>query len=289
MDDLEKRLNLIRNDRDHGSRWLVNETISLLADLATSSSMLVEERMQTLRQVARQLTEARPAMAALAGAVARIMQNAESPQDVARQAARVRETYEQSPARIAEHARELVSGTIMTNSLSGTVLDVLKVCASQLEQVYVLEGRPRYEGRETARQLAALGIPTTLLTDAEAGIFLPDCQSILVGADSVLARGDVLNKAGTSLLAWTARGLGLPFYVACETLKITPKVWQNDLSWLEEKEVSEVLEQPLPGVAVHNFYFDRTPAMLVTQVITEVGPLDAAGIRQITTNFKIDW
>lgn len=286
MENVDERLNLIRNDRDHGSRWLVNETIALLADLAASVSGAGDVGMPRVREIARQLAEARPAMAALGGAVARIMHDARSPQDVVRQAELVRAAYEQAPTRIAEHAQVLISGTIMTNSLSGTVMEVLKACAPRLEQVYVQEGRPRYEGRETARQLAALGIATTLLTDAEAGIFLPECDSILVGADSILAKGDVLNKAGTSLLAWTARGLGLPFYVACETLKITSRTWQNDLSWLEEKEAAEVLEQPLPGVTVRNFYFDRTPAMLVTQVISEEGLLDSAAIRQIAVKLQ---
>src|SRR5207302_6151772 len=112
-------------------------------------------------------------------------------------------------------------------------------------------------------------------TDAQADIFLSQCHAVVVGADTILANGDVLNKAGTALLAWAARGHGLPFYVLCETLKISPRRWVDhnaahlaeNLAMLEEKEAEEVLEQPISGVVVHNFYFDRTPYRLVSGIV----------------------
>ncbi len=174
----------------------------------------------------------------------------------------------------------------MTLSISGTVLDVLRACAATIERVIVLESRPRYEGRETAAALAKRGIAVTLITDAQADIFLPFSQAVVVGADSVLADGGVLNKAGTALLAWAACGHNVPFYVLCETLKISPKHWTGDLSKLEEKEAEEVLEQPLVGVSVRNFYFDYTPPQLVTGVITERGILGRQQIEQIASTLK---
>jgi len=53
------------------------------------------------------------------------------------------------------------------------------------------------------------------------------------------------------------------------------------LSQLEEKEAEEVLEQPIPGVTVRNIYFDRTPAKLVTKVITEQGLMGKQEVRQM--------
>ena len=58
-----------------------------------------------------------------------------------------------------------------------------------------------------------------------------------------------------------------------ETLKIAPYRWRGDLAQLEEKEPGEVLEQPISGVAARNFYFDHTPASLVTKLVTEQGIL----------------
>jgi translation initiation factor 2B subunit (eIF-2B alpha/beta/delta family) len=125
-----------------------------------------------------------------------------------------------------------------------------------------------------------------LITDAQADIFLPQCHAVVVGADTVLANGDIFNKAGTALLAWAARGHRIPFHVLCETLKISPHNWTGDLAQLEEKEPVEVLEQPIPGVTVRNFYFDRTPAKLVTNLITEQGILGKHEIRQLASQLQ---
>jgi len=55
-----------------------------------------------------------------------------------------------------------------------------------------------------------------------------------VGADSILADGDILNKAGTALLAWSARGHSYPFYVLSETLKISSRRWSTDREHLAD-------------------------------------------------------
>ena len=286
MKDLEQRIAKVRNDREHGSRWLVHEVISILHDLASTPGTSSEEQMRQLRAVGRELAHVRPAMAALAGAVACILGTANDPAGVVCEAEHLLEEYDQATKRIAEYARPLLKGTLMTHSLSGTVLEVLGACLTQLERVIVLEGRPRYEGREVARALSKQGVAVTLITDAQADIFLPQCHAVVVGADTVLANGDVLNKAGTALLAWAAQGHKVPFYVLCEILKISPHRWSGDLSQLEEKEPEEVLEEPVPGVTVRNFYFDHTPAMLVTSVITEQGLLGRQEIEQIASTLE---
>lgn len=286
MERFEQRIAMVREDREHGSRWLVREAITILYDIATSAIHPPGERLRILRQAGNELARARPAMFALAGAVVRILGSSENPDEIALIAEQLLHTYDTAIDRITGRARPLLGGTLMTHSLSGTVLEVLTACASTIEQVIVLEGRPRYEGREVALALHKAGIATTLITDAQADIFLPRCRAVIVGADSVLANGDILNKAGTALLAWAARGHGLPLYVLCETLKIATYAWTGDLTQLEEKEAEEVWEHSVQGIAIHNFYFDHTPARLVTKLITEQGILSRQEIRQEALNLK---
>ena len=287
--EIEQRIEQVRNDREHGSRWLVRETISILRDIALDESMTPDERLRELQRAGVELAQARPAMAAIGGAVARILNAPGGLAAMAREASDLLLAYDAAPERIAGFACPLLQGTLMTLSISGTVLDVLRACAATIERVIVLESRPRYEGRETAAALAKRGIAVTLITDAQADIFLPFSQAVVVGADSVLADGGVLNKAGTALLAWAARGHNVPFYVLCETLKISPQHWTGDLSKLEEKEAGEVLERPIAGVSVRNFYFDHTPPELVTGVITERGILGRQQIEQIASTLKPVW
>ena len=181
----------------------------------------------------------------------------------------------------------------MTCSITGTVLDVFTAHKATIARIIALEGRPRYEGRDMARALSQQGIAVTLITDAQADIFLPQCNAVVVGADSILANGDVLNKAGTALLGWAAQGHHIPFYVLCETLKISPHTWsetnmQENMAMLEEKEGTEVLEHPIQGVTVRNFYFDHTPAELVSKVITEQGVLNRQEIAHIAQQTRED-
>lgn len=286
MESIDQRIGRVRNDREHGSRWLVRETITVLRDLATDSSLAPGERVRQLQSAGRALLVARPAMAAIAGATLRILGAPGGIDGMAQAAEQLLSAYETATARITEHARPMLTGTLMTHSLSGTVHDVLTACAAQLDGVIVLEGRPRYEGRDTAGALAKAGIAVTLITDAQAGIFLPQCQAVVTGADSILADGGILNKAGTSLLGWAARGERKPFYVLCETLKVSTQGWQDDLSRLEEKEAEEVLETPIEGVTTRNFYFDYTPARLLTRIITEQGIVSRRDIRHIASMLR---
>jgi ribose 1,5-bisphosphate isomerase len=286
MEKLEERIAMIRNDREHGSRWLVHETISILYDIATQPTSSPEESLRQLQRAGKELSQARPAMAALAGAVRRILNTSGGLEGMAREAAQLLKEYDSAIERITGYASPLLYGTVMTHSLSGTVLAVLTACVAQIERVIVLEGRPRYEGREVALALSKSGASITLITDAQADIFVPVCHAIVVGADSILANGDILNKAGTALLAWAAHGHRIPFYVLCETLKISPQNWSGDPAQLEEKEATEVLEQHIPGVTVRNFYFDRTPSKLVTSVITEQGMIGRREIKQVASQLK---
>ena len=286
MDKQNERIAMIHNDREHGSRWLVRETISLLYDIATQPTSSPEENVQQLQRAGKELAHARPAMAALAGAVRRILNAPGGLEGMAREAAKQLNEFDSAIEHITNYARPFLTGTIMTHSLSGTVLEVLTNCLSSIDHIIVLEGRPRYEGREVARILSKENASITLITDAQADIFLPQCHAVVVGADSILANGDILNKAGTALLAWAAHGHRFPFYVLCETLKISPHGWSGDLAQLEEKESTEVLKQSIPGVSIRNFYFDRTLSRLITGVITEQGMMGKKEIAQIASQLK---
>src|SRR5947209_13197248 len=283
METQDERIAMIRNDREHGSRWLVRETISLLYDIATQPASSPEENVQQLQRAGKELANARPAMAALAGAVRRILNAPGGLEGMEREAAKLLNEFDSAIEHITNFARPFFTGTIMTHSLSGTVLEVLTNCLSHIEHIIVLEGRPRYEGREVARILSKENASITLITDAQADIFLPQCHAVVVGADTILGNGDVLNKAGTALLAWAAHGHKIPLYVLCETLKISPRRWSGDLAQLEEKEAEEVLERPIEGVTVRNFYFDHTPARLVTKIITEQGMMGRRKIEQLAS------
>src|SRR6185312_1699714 len=85
--------------------------------------------------------------------------------------------------------------------------------------VWVDETRPRNQGLITAWELAAHGVPHTLVVDNAGGHLMQrgEVDLVLVGADRVTRRGDVCNKIGTYLKALAARANGIPFYAAVPT------------------------------------------------------------------------
>ena len=154
--------------------------------------------------------------------------------------------------------------------------------------VWVDETRPRNQGLLTAWELAAHGVPYTLIADNAGGHLMQHdkVDFVMVGADRVSRDGDVCNKIGTYLKALAARESSVPFYAAVPSPTID---WQLQDALreapIEERAASELrtvhgldehgrratIELAPPASAVANPAFDVTPAHLVTGLITERG------------------
>jgi ribose 1,5-bisphosphate isomerase len=172
---------------------------------------------------------------------------------------------------------------ILTHSLSSTTLEIFKKArmVGKTFSVIVTESRPGLEGHTTASELSKFGIPITLIVDSAAGYMLKGVNTVIVGADSVLADGSIINKVGTYLVALAAKDQSIPFWVATETFKINP----SSLSIqpvIEEGPPSEVIDlKRFKNLKVRNPYFDITPPKYVTGVITEKGILKPQAINRV--------
>jgi len=165
-------------------------------------------------------------------------------------------------------------------------------------QVWVDETRPRNQGLLTAWELAAHGVPHTLITDNAGGHLMQrgEVDLVIVGADRVSRAGDVCNKIGTYLKALAAHDNGVPFYAAVPSPTID---WEladalREIP-IEERAADEVRlisgrddgGRPAQvalvdaSTAVANPAFDVTPARLLTGIVTERGvarPSDLAAL-----------
>jgi translation initiation factor eIF-2B subunit delta len=179
---------------------------------------------------------------------------------------------ERSDHAIAAHAMALFpdAAKVLTHSYSSTVAAVLEAAhrAGKLAGVIATESRPIGEGVHLARRIAGQGVPVDLIIDAAAALVLGETQLVLVGADSLSARG-LVNKIGTHLIALAAREREIPFFAACSSLKIAPESFAPGAE--PSRSPSEVLAGEIPGCRVRNYYFDTTPVDLLTGVVTENG------------------
>jgi len=166
---------------------------------------------------------------------------------------------------------------IMTHCNSSVAISILTEAKRQGKDFKVIanETRPRFQGRLTAKALAAAGIPVTLIVDSAARYFMPKVDKVVVGSDVVTSNGAVVNKIGTAQIALAAKEARVRVYVGAETYKFSPSTVLGELVEIEERPPEEVVPRAelggLAGVRIANPAFDVTPAELIDAIITERG------------------
>jgi methylthioribose-1-phosphate isomerase len=234
-----------------------------------------------------------------------------------REAARIADEDVELNRAIGQHGARLISAThartrktvqVLTHCNAGWVATVdFGTALSAIYQahdagipvhVWIDETRPRSQGLLTAWELAAHGVPHTLIVDNAGGHLMQhgEVDLVLVGADRVSARGDVANKIGTYLKALAAYDNKVPFYAAVPSPTIDWTI-EDGLAEIpiEERSASEVLEVTgldseqrratvhIAGdsTPVSNPAFDVTPARLVTGIVTERGVVAPAELASL--------
>jgi methylthioribose-1-phosphate isomerase len=181
----------------------------------------------------------------------------------------------ETPGSVITHCN---AGALATGGL-GTALGVIREAwkRGRVTRVWVDETRPWLQGaRLTAWELGRDGIPTTVITDSAAAQLMrrePPAWAI-VGADRVVANGDVVNKIGTYSLAVLARHHGVKFMVVAPTSTLDPATPSGDEVPIEQRDPNEIWEAAggiPPGAEALNPAFDVTPAELIDALVTERG------------------
>jgi translation initiation factor 2B subunit (eIF-2B alpha/beta/delta family) len=269
-----ERAHAIATDRDHGASELVAALLPVLQEALAQGPACVAD-------VIRCVCRGQASMAPLWQVCAAALHDREEPGTFER----FRRTRARAPAslvRVASHAlaeewSAVERPVVLTLSFSGSVLDVLRA-VHRLKPLQVIcgEGRPRYEGRRLAAQLAEAGVPVTVTTDASVGRYLADAASVVVGADSV-GPSFWINKVGTAALASAAQRTGVPVFVVATTDKSLPSVLAS--RWRPSSTgPDDIWRNPPPGVHVENYLFEAVPAELLTALLTDVGVLTSADV-----------
>lgn len=186
---------------------------------------------------------------------------------------------ESAQRRIAEIGEKRIKdgSKILTHCNSSTAIAVIKKAhdVGKRIEVFATESRPRWQGHITAKQLREVGIEVTLIVDSAVRHVISEVDCVLVGADTITANGALVNKIGTSQVALCAKEARVPFMVAAETFKFSPKTLFGDLVQIEERSAEEVAPKELLelGVKVRNPAFDVTPRSYIDVIITEIGAI----------------
>ncbi|KAG6406225.1 hypothetical protein SASPL_133824 [Salvia splendens] len=204
---------------------------------------------------------------------------------------------------IAEQAVEHIhhNEVILTLGSSHTVKEFLLAAKEKKRsfRVFVAEGAPRYQGHAFAKELAASGLKTTVITDSAVFAMISRVNMVIVGAHAVMANGGVIAPVGLNMVALAAKRHAVPFAVLAGVYKLCPLYPHNPEVLLNElKSPSELLDfgefsdcldfgsgSGSPLIHVVNPAFDYVPPDLVSLFITDTGGHNPSYIYRLIADF----
>lgn len=156
--------------------------------------------------------------------------------------------------------------SILTISNSKTVFEILRRLGTEnCKLLTVSESRPKFEGRKLAKKLGKEKISVEVISEAMCARNMEKCDCVLIGADSILKNGNVVNKIGSLQLAILSKYFKKPFFVLTEKSKFSLK---NEFDQIEESR-DEIWKNAPKGVTIKNIYFETIPASLISKIITD--------------------
>lgn len=276
----ENKIRQIELDRRNGASQIARNALDVLRLFTQTSKS--ETRIRFVRafsELGRLLFETRPNMAPVQNLIAQTVYEVNTLKEdnlvnVRKFAlSRINELIKQSKhaaKKSAEWAATIIvdSSCLATCSYSSTVCETFRIAKHQGKRfnVFVAESRSsdgkfRY-GQDVANFLKSINVSTKVFPDEEIYRYVPKSGCILVGVDSVLFDGSIVNGSPTYGVAVEADDCGVPFYSVCETTKV------NTLSYLGKNV--EVQKD-----------FDLIPSNLITGIVAEKGILDVKAIVEI--------
>jgi translation initiation factor eIF-2B subunit delta len=274
MKTLAARIEAIRRDRVHGASELVCQALEIMKTAAADSQAGdAVSFLRELQNVAQSLSEARPSMTALAtcldGFIGSLRDGSQETRDLeplramaVYAAAAMAENVSQAKERAALHAASMIrpGAVVVTCSYSSTLISVLtRASSTQTFDVLMVrteDAHADYAGM-MASQLKNTGLHCRLVTQNSLEGCLPGADFILLGSDSVLEDGSIINGSPSLFLAQAAAGQNprIPVYAVCESTKFH----RGGAPFLE------------PG-------FDLIPSHLLAGIIMEDGLIGCAQV-----------
>ena len=241
-----------------------------------------------LNKAADEIKAARPTAINFFWAVDRVL-NSENPLD---EALKMYQEDIDTNMAIGKYGSEVIDDgdTILTHCNAGalacvdygTALGVVRAARDAGKNINVIcdETRPRGQGASlSVWEMQQENIPVKLIPDVASGFLMSQgkIDKVVIGADRI-AKGGVVNKIGSFMVAMAAKQHDVPFYVAAplSTFDMEASIFDTII---EERDGDEVRyyggARICPkGTEVINPGFDITPKEFITGIITENGIID---------------
>jgi translation initiation factor 2B subunit (eIF-2B alpha/beta/delta family) len=264
----------IRDEVEYGSAYLSIRALEVLRDRAGAPETTPTD-WDSLLSLASEIRDAQPTMSVIHNRISRAFDAADeqTPEALEQAAHDIVQPAENADAAAAEDAVELIDNeTVFTVSRSGTVLSVLE--NGDPDEIYVTVSETDREGISAAALLDQYEM--TLITDAATAHVLAkrDIDILLVGADSILPDGSIVNKIGTRNAALAAVHEDIPVY----SVAAADKIQTEQTLHQDNRSETDVYEGDADIDAL-NQVFDVVPTDLLDGIVTEDGILSSEEIR----------
>ncbi len=297
--DIQLMLEDLRNDNTSGANELIDKALEIVRIQLESVEETSEKIKAEIFNLVKKIMNSRPSMAPLINTIGFLIHDLEKLNKKI-----LEERIDQFYVDRAERGKALAQAfrtfltikkktapKIMLISYSSTILNQLIENKDYNFEIYILESRPLLEGIRVAETLSSY-FKTNLIIDAAMGKFIDEIDLILIGVDSVLKDGSILNKIGTFPLAVLANEKNIDFYAVGDCFKYNLKSHYGKEVIIEEKPTKELYseESQKELLKIHNYYFDITPTKYITGIISDLGILKMEEFLKLAKeNLPIGW
>lgn len=275
MNLFSKEIQKIQLNQSNGASQVARNALDVLKLFVKTTKISdCNSFKNNFAELGHQLFRARPNMAPVQNLIAEVVYEVNSLDDCDLiftknfALSKIDEIYKKSKSAVkasAEYAAKKIANfdCVATCSYSSTICETFKIAKNQKKsfKVFVAESKndnARY-GKVLATFLSSIDVDVEVFADKQISQYVPKATIVLVGADSVLSDGSVINGTPTSEVAAKAKEDEVPFYCVCETAKL------NTLSYLGKNIELE------KG-------FEVIPSHLITGIISEKGILSSSDI-----------
>lgn len=293
---IKLEIEMLRNDNLSGASELSTKAVEIIKSMLKELNS--EKNLESLlKELCSQIINARPSMAPLINTIGYLYDNiheytVDSLNSVIEKLyahkSMIKDRLERN-FEIFIHELNYSKPKIMLISYSSTIINLLNNLENNDFKFYILESRPLNEGQKTAEILGDK-FETHLIIDAAIGKFMNDIDVVLIGIDSILENGNIVNKIGTYPLSVLATNNGKPVYAIGDSLKYNLRNHFGLPVEIVKKPSIEVIGRKEHNFLVENFYFDITPAKFIHRIISDLGILiPKKFIEEVKKSIPLDW
>ena len=168
------------------------------------------------------------------------------------------------------NTKNILKGNVVTISWSKLVRDAIMLNKDKIDEINVLESRPKNEGAKFAEYLSDSEFRVKLYVDAAIYHAVNEESVILVGMDAIFRDLSIANKVGTYSLALASAAKGSKFYTIGTKYKIAREYYH-----FINHPFREIYKKNLN---TQNYYFDITSSRFIDKYIMDFGIFEKSNL-----------